>query len=161
MNRDISNWGWGQILELPDHLFGRRFVVAANAFSTAIGEYFAISDMGLPEKIVVWSVRVMATSVWSTPVQFRLCLGDHLPANAAEFIPMESLFPDVGVLAGGVRLSWVSRYQTFEMNGLKMGVDTAGRRLVTNSISLTTEDLLLQAVVVVSSVPRSIPECYA
>lgn len=160
MNRDISNWGWGQILELPDHLFGRRSVVAANIGTEGVGEYFDISECGLPEKFVIWDMCASLATTSSSPGEFRLALGDHLPANAAEFIAMETLLPDVGILQNGVRLMAVTLRQGFDIRNLKIGVDSSGRRLVSNFVTPTTAVNHFFVRLVISSVPRSIPEWY-
>ena len=160
MNRDISNWGWGQILELPDHLFGRRYCVGCNLGRGGPGNSYAISDMSLPEKMVIWELNLETGGSWDEYNYISLALGDHLPANDAEFDVLEQLFPDIGLRTGTRRDFPVRRNSIFNLSRVKIGVDTAGQRLVGRGETSFFGYTDVQAILVVSSVPRSIPEWF-
>ena len=157
---DISNWGWGQLLELPDHLFGRRHVVGC--FSTITGgvTVFDISETALPEKAVIWEVNIHTTGPSSSIGSVSLALGDHLPVADAEFNAFEQLLPDVGFVAGTRRDIYVCDTCCFALKNIKVGISSTGRRLVMRYNQIVGETYLARVELVVSSVPRSLPEWF-
>lgn len=160
MNRDISNWGWGQILELPDHLFGRRSVVGCSLFEIGGGTGFDVSMLGLPEKCVIWELRGSYVTSEAGVGIFSIALGDHLPANDAEFNLLETLLPDLGRPVDGRREIAITSGSSFNLAQLKVGVDSGGRRLVVRFLSSVVTLAYCDVSLVVSSVPRSIPEWF-
>lgn len=158
---DISSWGWGQLLELPDHLFGRRFCVGCAIQHSTPGLGFDISVTALPEKIVIWEAVTCISALTADFANISLALGDHLPANDAEFDDMEQLFPDLGFLVGRHREIYGFRNCSISFNALKTGVETVGRRLVLRYDQTLGEASLAQVGLVVSAVPRSLPEWFA
>ena len=160
MNRDISNWGWGQVLELPDHLFGRRFVTGCSMVLGAAGTVYGISEMGLPERCVIWEMLSTVSASTLQYVNMSLALGDHLPANDAEFDRLEQLFPDMGYRMGVRRDYYLGTAAQHALRGLKVGVDTSGGRLVARFNKAVGGMAIGEVELVVSSVPRSLPEWF-
>lgn len=160
MDRDISNWGWGQIMELPDHLFGRRYSVGCEGNMVFTNTVYDISETGLPEKCVIWELQTILSSATGGHGFVSLALGDQLPANDAEFDSLEQLFPDLGVLAGRRRDFSLSNYARFELRMLRLNKDSQGRRLVMRYSRAVTGVSQLNAVITVSSIPRSLPEWF-
>jgi len=128
--------------------------------SPSAGMLWDISVLGLPERMVIWELMVRTVSPTAGGVQVSLALGDQNPANAAEFIAMEHLFNDVGEVLGTFRSIRVNAYRPFIVSRLRMGVETAGRRLVMQSVWALTNEIYTTTTLVVSAIPRSIPDWY-
>jgi len=94
---DIRKWPLDQILQLPDHCFGRRFPVgvAGNPFAQTIS--YEISDIALPEVCVLWELAFWSWSTDAQLISVVLKLGDQIPANAAQFDALEDFVRAVGV----------------------------------------------------------------
>jgi len=157
---DISSWGWGQLLELPDHLFGRRFSIGCYVTVGTGGTGYDISEMALPEKTVIWEMCICASNASTDFGSISMALGDQLPADDAAFNRYEQLFPDLGFQADTRRDIYVFRNCTCNLVKMKTGINTQGRRLVLRYDQVLGELAFAQVGLVVSSVPRSIPEWY-
>lgn len=160
MDRDISNWGWGQLLELPDHLFGRRFPVGCFAIVGGVGSALNISEMALPEKAVIWGVSLCTTTTAADQGRISMALGDHLPATTAEYDSFEQLLPDLGQRTGVRGDIYVYRNLCLAFRTLKVGIDTQGRRLVMRYQQIGVDLNVGQVSLIISSVPRSLPEWF-
>ena len=157
---DISNWSMAQIMELPDHLFGRRYMVGCAVYGESMGDAFDISMFGLPERAVIWELRVRLVVLSARMVTLRMALGDQLPANEAEFNALPQLFSDIGYREDGVRVIRVSNLSSMIVTQLRYGIETAGRRLVIAGAFDALADHWLFVDLVVSSIPRSLPEWF-
>jgi hypothetical protein len=160
MDRNISNWGWGSLLELPDHLFGRRFSVGCYVTIPTGGSGYDVSEMALPEKAVIWEMCICASNASADFGSISMALGDQLPADDAAFNRMEQLFPDLGRSVGTRRDIYVFRNCACSLSRLKVGIDTQGRRLVLRYHQIAGELAFAEVGLVVSSVPRSLPEWF-
>lgn len=156
---DIRDWPLDQIMQLPDSAFGRRWPIGiANAAST-IFESFDISESPLPEWCVIWEVCFGPGVETAYPWRVELSLGDQLPANIAQFLVLEPLFPAVlgianhrSVFVSGVGSGW-------SMTRLKVPVHAIGRRIVGAFLSMLTGPTDCTVIVTVSSIPREVPDC--
>lgn len=160
MDRDISNWGWGQLLELPDHLFGRRYCVGCSVAAVLPGTYFDISEMALPEKAVIWCVHAQFASTALGFATVSLALGDQLPANDAEFNQLEQLLPDIGYHVLTRRDFHFGSESPFILCDMKLCVDTHGRRLVMRAMKTLPGSHFIESSIAISSIPRSLPEWF-
>ncbi|GAH72945.1 unnamed protein product, partial [marine sediment metagenome] len=55
---DVRNWPADRIMQLPDHCFGRRWLVSVIGARSEIGPAFDISEAGLPEWTVIWNLTL-------------------------------------------------------------------------------------------------------
>jgi len=158
---DISRWSMSQVLELPDHLFGRRYAVGCAIHQTLVGSYFDVSEMSLPERCVIWEVRFAVLTKVDDLFGVSIALGDQLPVDDAAFDRFEQLLPDIGYRTGTRRDISLTYRTSFELRGLKIGIETQGRRLVTRFDKVGGAPAFMEVELVVSSVPRSLPEWFA
>jgi len=157
---DISKWGWGQLLELPDHLFGRRYCIGCSVTAIMQGVHFDISETPLPEKSVIWCVHAQHGSTILSIATVSFALGDFLPTVDAEFDQFEQLIPDIGIPVGTRRDIHFGNESPLVLCAMKVGVSTQGRRLVMRAHKTAQGTQPIDAALIVSSVPRSIPEWY-
>ena len=154
---NIQNWGIGQIMELPDWCFGRRWPISVGGQgSDGVPEY-DICEEGLPDMCVIWEVYTVTSSVSIDFGRIELRLGDHLPANRAEFAAFELLFPGIVdrhhvrsrlmVALGGLSC----------MCKLRMPVAAQGRRLVGEFSSEAVGVVKSVAGLTISSIPKEVP----
>lgn len=156
---DIRNWPMNQIMQLPDHCFGRRWPIGVNAYSSATTEGWDISEVALPEQCVIWELSGWIGYSLQQIETFRLALGDQLPTTTAEMDRLEPLFNGLGRTEAGPRRIEAGRLTTFFIMNLRMPVMSSGRRLVLEVVSSGTGVGRLQVAVVVSSIPREVPDC--
>jgi len=155
---DISNWGIGRIMELPDHLFGARFLINFGGdLANGVTGYY-ISELALPEKCVIWSLFINESAFGGMAVvpqdlQFTYKLGDQLP-TAANLAAMEPLFKGVDYAIGGEKII----LPFSGVLGLRKGVESSGRRVCLRVGNFTTDAAAFSTGIVVSSVPKEIPD---
>lgn len=154
---DISNWSLDRIMQLPDHMFGRRWLVSITCYG-----HDQITDWGttlasMPERFVIWDMHLQRAFKSVDSLYWTFRLGDVVPANAAEFNAMELLFPDItGTLFG--RSSFTVDYtECPHFHSLRMPIQGSGRKIVGECFfNAVSPDEHLQAIFTISSIPRTI-----
>ena len=156
---DIRNWPMDRIMQLPDHCFGQRWLTCVQATSAAIGPLFDISEFGFPEWTVIWNMSVWYVQPGDVYVGVALSLGDALPATDAEFIALDILFKDLGIVVAGIKaLNMMAAGGQYSFPLRKL-VHTMGRRLVGRFYMGATGLQYAHAVLTVSSIPKEVPDC--
>jgi len=145
--------GVGEIMMMPDHVFGRRWWITA-AWEGGLGFTWGKSHEPLPEYGVVWGVKFY--SPWSESVLTIVTLrfGDQLPLVAATFEAMELAFSEIA--ASPALLS--SALTVGTTGGLwfpmRKPVAGSGRCVVAQALQSGADAIAHQVGVLVSSFPR-------
>ena len=156
---NISDWPLGRIMQLPDYVFGRRYMISAFVFGIGVARQWDISELAFPETAVIWEVHMYCAKKTDSNQGIRLALGDQLPTTEAEFRAMEPLFNGLGQDGPGPRSIPMDLYRAIAMRRLKIPVRTAGRRLVLEiGIGPASTDWA-SVILVVSGLPKEIPDC--
>lgn len=153
----IGNWGIGQVLELPDHLFGRRYLVSCSVVGGDGAAAWDIAEIAFPEKAVIWEVRAWSSSAGVDIGSIRLALGDQLPTSVAMVTALEPLLPGLGVQGADPRAINPGVDGGFDLNRIRIPIAASGRRLVLEVTGATGKTPLVTVGVIVSSVPKEIP----
>ncbi len=156
---DIRNWSMDQILQLPDHLLSRRYVVSAALDLGADETAWDISELGLPDMAIVHEMFIFAGGAFGKSMRIRLALGDQLPTITAEMDRLEPLFMGLGYQGPEPRTIQVSVLSPFRMNRLRMFVPAQGRRLILEGVTAVGDIIGVIAGIVVSGVPTEVPDC--
>jgi len=154
----IDNWPMERIMRLPDWCFGRKWAMGEALTVDPEATGFVISQDGLPEVCVIWEVwgQISAPTWGIGSVEFRI--GNQLPANLAEFRQLEPLFGPVGEI-GIVRSTFITGSMgDFRVLGIKQKVEAGGRNLVMRMEQRSTTAGIIQAGIVVSSIPKEVPD---
>lgn len=154
----IDDWGIGRIMELPDCLFGRRFLVSCSVEGGADAAAWDISELAFPEVAVIWEVRMFSELAGNLVDSFRLALGDELPTLTGQMDRLEPFIQGLGAQGPGPRAINPSLDGRMEWARLRFAIATAGRRLVLEATGAGTSTPVVTVGVVVSSVPKEIPE---
>lgn len=157
---DISRWSEGEIIQLPDHLFGQRWMIGLAEIVNDGLVHYRICRAPLPEWTIFWRYRLLFATGEDSLMHTSLRLADHVPATDAEFYQMQLLFPHANRLAQSDFVHYATRQSPFDMTMRNM-VKTAGRRIVMRNLRVGGEALgIIMANFEISSVPRSIPEWF-
>lgn len=156
---DVRNWALNQIMELPDECFGRRFpIILGDENQSDEGTWYHISEIGLPDICVLWHIHVavdfMALSGVHPYLSFSLALGDQLPTTAAQFLAMESMFPESDEIVGGARVV----HPPLNLP-LRKPYAAQGRRVVVRETAVSASPYQFTLALVFSSIPREVPDC--
>lgn len=155
---NIQNWGMGQIMQLPDYLFGRRFLITCEVRVGPATRAWDISEVALPEKCVIWELVIKGMGIIGMMTTVRIALGDQLPTAVAMFNALDPLFMGLGAQGAEPRDFLLLERAGVAFRRLRMPVAAQGRRLVIEAIS---PEILTAAVVVgivVSGVPKEVPD---
>ena len=158
---DISDWPMERIMQLPDHLFGPRWLVGVGVITLFGTPQIRISNAGLPERSVIWSVQCVAVPVTLNKVSMGFRLGNVLPGSVTEFNRLEPMFGTMEIVPGARSLFTVPLGSAIDYTRLRFPVMTGGRRLVVLFNSPDPEITDAQASILISSIPREIPDLYA
>lgn len=156
---NISQWPLSKIMQLPDHVFGQRFLVSVQLAFTGLTSGFAMAEIGLPEQCVIWEFgwvsqhEAVKTYVWD------IALGNVLPTSIAQFNLLEPLFSNFGERVGTDFFMTGNGPSSLSIRNLRMPLTPSARNLVVriNSQGIIVNNLFVY--LVVSSIPKDIPEC--
>ena len=155
---DIRRWGLDQIMELPDHCFGRRFLVSCTLRLAAAKQEWDISEVALPDMCVIWELYIESIGIYSEVMTLRIALGDQLPLNVAMFNALDPLIMGFGAQGPEPRSLYFPVHDRMHINRLRVPVAAQGRRLV---IECLTPEAIAGSVfvgIVVSGVPKEVPD---
>ena len=155
---NISDWPMQKIMSLPDHMFGRRFLISCQMIITGVHPLWDISEIAFPETAVIWEMRFGSCAEETIEVLMKFALGDQLPTTIAQFDRLEPIFNGLGVAGPGPRNNHILGTNNIEMRRLKMGVRTSGRRLVLQVLNLGATQAFTHVMLTVSGLPREIPD---
>jgi hypothetical protein len=155
---NIRDLPMGDVMQLPDCCFGRRFLVSVNFLMQSPGTMWEISELGLPERCVIWELVAATGDPAKTHAQVRLALGDQLPTVAAMMDVLEPLLPGYGLTMAEPRVMYLSTGPALHFSRLRHFVESMGRRLVVQFTAGPGGPITLFVGIVVSSVPREVPD---
>lgn len=156
---DIRNWPLGQIMQLPDSCFGRRFAVSASPLGGSGTIDWDMSEVGLPERCVLWEL-VYFEGLSSGKASFvRIALGDQLPTAASEMDALEPLLYGLGIQGAEPRDIYVGGVSQFSVRQIRQLIEAKGRRLIAEIQPQGVETARCTVVCVVSSIPTEVPDC--
>jgi len=156
---DIRNWSLGQIVQLPEHVFGRKYCVSVElTVGGGITEY-AMSEMAFPERMILWQVAIY-WGLWSAAGSYlRLGMRDQIPTSPAEMSSAEEILPGVGESMLGPNMLHAYQYTGQEIIDLKAPMIPPARHLVAQVTSSGGATSNVRAICVVSGIPNEVPEC--
>jgi len=155
---DVRDWGMAKLMQLPDWCFGERWpIITCNTVAVGQTEQWIV-EKPVPDRIVLWSVRVFGSQGDIATSWIKFALGDHEPANDAEFDAFERLFKgdfDRSIQEGAfpvVKYADISMTmrKPLEMNGRRFAIQMSNNHGSVSSF--------LAYVFEVSSVPSEVPD---
>jgi len=155
---NISNWPLNRIMQLPDNCFGQRYLMSCYIETDGTTKKWDISEMALPEVFVLWELNVLTTYMGSDLSFVRLALGDQLPTAVAQMDALEPLFPGFGVQGADPRVFRVSWASNLRFMKLRKAFRPSGRRLIMEAYSTADKLPVVQAGIVISSIPTEVPD---
>ena len=155
---DVSKMGLNEIMQLPDEAFGRRWIVSVAQVQASTVLAWDISEGTLPERFVLWELVMYMGAIEYQAVDFRLALGDQLPTAAAQMDLLQALIPGLGLDGPDPRYNRIIQGRGMSVRNLRMPIRASGRRLIMESQAIVVVPNHTQAAIVVSSIPREVPE---
>ena len=155
---NIEKWGLDEIMMLPDHAFGRRFIVSCRLDGSQEGYFWDISELGLPERCVIWEFWWDGQSGSATANELRLAWGDQLPTTHGAFMALDPVFPGFGLQGPEPRNFLCNILARGDFRQLRQPVLAGGRRLVMEVTAGAFAFPYVFVGLVVSSIPKEIPD---
>lgn len=155
---DVSKWPLDEIMQLPDHAFGRRWIVSVGRVGLNNNILYDISELALPEKFVIWEIIWCLDGVAGAAVNMEIALGDLVPTTDPEFQLLTNPIPDLGVAWLGFRYLLLRNYQSWRRMTLRQSVHASGRRLVGRFQETASAAAGAMIALTVSSLPREVPD---
>lgn len=155
---DISKWPMSDVMQLPDHCFGRRYWVGEYMGGVDGAVDIKIGSDELPKTFVVWGVLISCRSPSCTEairLTIRLC--DALAAFTADAKLYDRLLKDISVsnilyefYVNANDVNWVGcERQLVQQSFRRLG-------LVSNGDASNTYEMTVG--VLISEVPRNVPD---
>ena len=155
---DISKWPIDKIMQLPDHCFGRKFVVSCAIRVVPEATVWDISEIALPNVFVLWQLQIYPYGFTTADSRLRIALGDKLPTSETTMNGYIPLISDLGM--GGTkprRIYLFQRTGTFILF-MRMPISAQGKRLVIEGHAEADANANVSVQIVVSAIPKEIPE---
>lgn len=154
----IDKWPMDRIMRLPDWCFGRRWPVYVEGYAAGDVLAYDISEVGLPERGVIWEFGCIASCNNARQDWFRLVLGHNLPATIAEVDLLEPLLMGFGIQGAAPRhMRFVTTADHMNIH-LRQPRTFNGKKLILEISCMATIYMTVQAWVVVSDLPREVPD---
>lgn len=157
---NISQWPISKILALPDHCFGRRFIMSVCLRGVGDEVAWDITELALPERCVLWEVHIGFTVDPEYPGGLRFALGDQLPTLTAQMTALEPLLQGVGVQGPEPRDMAFTLSRFTYLSRLKMPIAAMGRRIVMELVGVEQYSVDAYGLFVISSFPTEVADCY-
>lgn len=155
---DIRRWPMDMIMQLPDHVFGRRFPITCRVRALNTANHFDISEVALPERSVLWQLIVDPQLAPSDGCYIAMALGEQLPTTLAQFNLLPPLIYGYGGLPPEPRTFRFAAAAQILVMDLKIPILGPSKRLVVMGYGATGETMAARVTIVVSSIPNSIPD---
>ena len=155
---DIRNWPINKVMQLPEHTFGRRFVVGLCALSAGENPAWDIAEAPLPERCVLWEVRTILDTTNNVIEHFRLGLAMRIPLSVAQMNEAEPLLASVGRQGPEPREIVHFNYTELHLNRLKIPFESGGRKPVLEVVSAGAGSGQIQVFLTFSSFPSEVAE---
>ncbi len=158
---DIRNWSMDQIMQLPDHCFGRRFSIIFGKDLGGGGVEFFTSELALPDRVVLWEVYFHIVSDEGTTgfmlAAFSLGLSSVPVTASAAFVPLEKILTGVDNIAFSIPIV----NAPFHLTRLRLPVNSQGRRVVLYMDLNSSAHMRFSVGLVFSTIPNDVPDLYA
>ena len=155
---DISKWPLSEIMQLPDHCFGKRWLVITNrrVLPAAVDEW--ISDTPLPNRFVLWSITIWGVQALNVNYWFKIALGDQDPTTSAIFATFTPLFD--GDLENDIQAGAIfNQYGSTLYLTMRRPIEAMGKRFAVqfNNVDATLSKCVAIAFEV-SAIPDEVPD---
>lgn len=154
----IDNWPLGKIMQLPDCVFGRRWpVFTSQNIAGAATNQWMVEDP-LPDRCVLWKICITNLGDVTDAAVVKFAIGNHEPANDAEFDAFPRLFPgnfDEPAFEGGI---YLMRY-SYPIIFCRMPIMTSGNRFVVQ-LQNRHATVMIRCTIIfeISSIPTEVPD---
>jgi len=155
---DVSGWSPDKIMQLPDHVFGERHVLACYGSSYNDVPVWDISEVAVHDISVLWDLYILPTYVETSSDYVRIAWGQYLPKTTAEMDELMPLVRGLGAQGKEPRKIPIYLYVGGMSFHLRKLVYPGGRRLVIEVYASATKHTLCHVVATVSSLPREVPD---
>lgn len=149
---------FGQIMQLPDWCFGRRYWTGSYLGSTQGTAYYHIAEEDLPDYFVVWGLLICNRSPSCTEaIRLTMRLGTFLPTNVNEIRAMDRVYKHISV-ANIVYEFYVAPNAVTYIPAERLLIESAGRRLTYLSNGDQNNAYEMTAGILISSLPKEVPD---
>lgn len=155
---DISGWSLADRMRAPDWCFYNREAIGCEVNCVlADTDYWAISEIYLPDPVCFWSLAFWFRSPAFARVRFRFGLRSTVPVNAAQMNDATEILPYVGAPTAGPNFLRVGQYDSvFYQLMLRKGMVTGAKKLVFE-VQSTSVNTRADLVMIFSALPKNIP----
>ncbi|MBA7708110.1 hypothetical protein ES703_116998 [subsurface metagenome] len=154
----IDNWPIDRIMRLPDWCFGRRYVISATAFGAVGAQGWDISELSFPEVCVIWSLSFWASRVSPDVEALRIAMGTQLPTAVGMMDVLDPIFPGLGFHGAEPRQIEPALAGLASGMFLRMPLEPRGRNLIIEVSSVAEKNGSVIVALVVSAMPREVPD---
>ena len=155
---NIEKWNIKKIMQLPDWCFGQRWPVCVSN-STGLGvTKWDISEVAFPNVGVIWEVLLPTYYMTLADDWFRLALGQQVPKNTAMMDKLDPLIMGLGRQGAEPRKIGGFSYHSMSIRKMRKVMEFQGRKLVLETKSSADKVLYINVVVIVSSIPKEVPD---
>lgn len=158
---DIRNWPMEKIMQLPDCIFGQRYIVSCNVEVDGEASSWDISEIAFPDICVFWTLGIYWYYHKGHVDYIRLALGDQLPTTQAMMSELEPLINGYGMQGPGPREIHSYLNSSQEIVHMKKLISAQGKRMIIEGHSTGTGAVKVRAYVEVSSIPKEVPDWLA
>ena len=155
---DVSGWAPEKIMQLPDHVFGERHILACYGYSGNGVPVWDISEVAVHDISVLWDLTIYPVYLTSAGDYVRIAWAQYLPKSTDEMdklAPLVRGFGEQGAEPRRIPLYFYAGALTLHTRNL---VYPGGRRMVIEVYASAAKYTMCYVVATVSSLPKVVPD---
>ena len=147
-----------EMLRLPDHVFGRRYVISCAITAEQDTVVWDISEMSFANIAMIWGIHIWSTEPGINTDWIRLAIGPRLPASVAEMNLLPDLIQGLGYQQARPRRISINYVGYQQIINLRTVVHANGGHLILEVDAMVTQATDVTVAVVTSSIPKEVPD---
>ena len=147
-----------EMLRLPDHVFGRRFVISCATAGIQDTVQWDISELAFPNIAIIWGIHFWSTEPGINTDWIRLAVGPRLPTSVAEMNELPDLIQGLGyqqVRPRRISMNYIGFQNILNMRTV---IHSNGGHLILELDTMVTQGSDVTVAVVTSGVPKEVPD---
>lgn len=155
---NIEKWDVEDIMQLPDHCFGRRWVVSVTTKGVQSETDWDISEIAFPNIGVIWNFLLYPAYISSSSSHVRIAIGEQKPTSTAMMDKLEPLIVGLGRQGPEPRDIRMSQNAGSIMIPMRTVKRFQGKKLIMEAVPVADGYQHCICIVTVSSIPKEVPD---
>lgn len=155
---NITKWNSERIMQLPDWVFGEKYIVTCKVASSGANSIWDISEISYPNRMVLWQLNLAWINCNDATGYIRLAFGEKIPTSTVMMDGLKSVVTGLGQQGPEPRKIYGFTNMGQEVIDLRKYMEPQGHKLVVEATSVVGKATRVRIHTIVSSIPKEVPD---